>query len=81
MPLYPVKMKIFLILSGLTRGSYRAIGTMIAVCLVHGGVGPHVFSERLLCQLVGRPTPAVDLSEVDDDELRAALQKASYIYF
>ncbi|XP_052407890.1 uncharacterized protein DKFZp434B061-like [Carassius gibelio] len=62
---------------GLNRGIYRVIGKAISVCLVHGGVGPHVFSRRLLCQLTGEPTPPVDIEEVDDEDLKQQLQKAS----
>ncbi|XP_051980614.1 uncharacterized protein LOC127641796 [Xyrauchen texanus] len=36
---------------------YTWVAKMIAVCVVHGGVGPHFFSERLFHQICGIPTP------------------------
>ncbi|XP_058628876.1 uncharacterized protein LOC131538781 [Onychostoma macrolepis] len=35
----------------LYNGIYKLVGRMIAVCLVHGGVEPHFFPERLFCQV------------------------------
>jgi hypothetical protein len=66
------------VLSGLNRGTYVTIGKMISICIVHGGVGPHVFSARLLCQLTGEPAPPVDVMEIDDEELRSQILRASY---
>ncbi|CAL8282017.1 unnamed protein product [Merluccius merluccius] len=63
---------------GLNRGTYVIIGKMIAICLVHGGVGPYVFSERLLCQLTGEPAPPVDVMEIDDEDLKSQILEASY---
>nr|XP_055049529.1 G2/M phase-specific E3 ubiquitin-protein ligase-like isoform X1 [Misgurnus anguillicaudatus] len=60
---------------GLSRGTYRIVGMILSVCLVHGGLGPPVFSNRLLCQLIGEPSPPVDIMEVDDADLRQQLQK------
>ncbi|XP_056441053.1 G2/M phase-specific E3 ubiquitin-protein ligase-like isoform X1 [Gadus chalcogrammus] len=60
---------------GLNRGTYVSIGKMIAICIVHGGVGPYVFSARLLCQLTGEPAPPVDVMEIDDEELRSQILK------
>lgn len=42
----------------------------IAVCVVHGGVGQHLFSERLLHQISGIPTPP---ATVDDHTFREQL--------
>ena len=66
------------VLSGLNRGTYVSIGKMIGICFVHGGVGPYVFSARLLCQLTGEPAPPVDVMEIDDEELRSQILRASY---
>ncbi|XP_016349333.1 G2/M phase-specific E3 ubiquitin-protein ligase-like, partial [Sinocyclocheilus anshuiensis] len=48
---------------------------MIAVCVVHGGVGPHFFSERLFQQICGMPTSSASLDEVGDHTLREQLIK------
>ena len=72
------ELKMSVLVSELQRGSYRAIGTMLSVCLVHGGVGPYVFSERLICQLTGQSTPLGQMTELDDDDLRAGLEKAGF---
>ncbi|XP_073730949.1 uncharacterized protein [Misgurnus anguillicaudatus] len=68
--------KLYFIFTGLSRGTYRIVGMILSVCLVHGGLGPPVFSNRLLCQLIGEPSPPVDIMEVDDADLRQQLQKA-----
>ncbi|XP_049926216.1 G2/M phase-specific E3 ubiquitin-protein ligase-like isoform X2 [Epinephelus moara] len=60
---------------GLSRGTYKVIGNIISVSVVHGGVGPHVLSKRLLCRLTGETTPPVDLMEVEDEDLRNQFQK------
>ncbi|KAK0137639.1 hypothetical protein N1851_026170 [Merluccius polli] len=39
------------------------------------GVGPYVFSERLLCQLTGEPAPPVDVMEIDDEDLKTTIQE------
>ncbi|CAM4569709.1 unnamed protein product [Leuciscus chuanchicus] len=48
---------------------------MIAVCVVHGGVGPHFFSERLFNQICGIPTPPATVDEVGDHTFREQLIK------
>lgn len=48
---------------------------MIAVCVVHGGVGPHFFSERLFHQICGIPTPLATVDEVGDHTFREQLIK------
>ncbi|KAL0973527.1 hypothetical protein UPYG_G00205390 [Umbra pygmaea] len=60
---------------GLSRGTYKVLGMMFSVCLVHGGVGPRVLSRRLFAQLSGLPAPPVDITEVDDTELHDQLDK------
>nr|XP_055051490.1 G2/M phase-specific E3 ubiquitin-protein ligase-like [Misgurnus anguillicaudatus] len=60
---------------GLSRETYKILGMMFSVCLVHGGVGPRVLSKRLFAQLSGLPAPPVDMREVDDTELREELEK------
>ncbi|KAJ8381338.1 hypothetical protein SKAU_G00021160 [Synaphobranchus kaupii] len=54
---------------------YHRVGQMIAVCLVHGGVLPKFFSDRLYAQVCGQPTPPVSLQEIDDWEFKEKLQK------
>ncbi|KAL3054888.1 hypothetical protein OYC64_017752 [Pagothenia borchgrevinki] len=56
-----------------SRGNYKMLGMIFAVCLVHGGVGPCVLSRRMFAQLSGLPAPPVDITEVDDFELREQL--------
>ncbi|KAL1270813.1 hypothetical protein QQF64_029829 [Cirrhinus molitorella] len=48
---------------------------MIAVCIVHGGVGPHFFSERLFQQICGLPTSPASVDEVGDHTFREQLIK------
>jgi len=66
------------IVLGLSRGTYKVLGMMFSVCLVHGGVGPRVLSRRLFAQLSGLPAPPVDITEVDDPELQDQLDKVSF---
>ncbi len=54
---------------------YTLIGKMIAVCVVHGGVGPHFFSERLFQQICGIPTSPASVDDVGDHTLREQLDK------
>ena len=76
-----VKVCIFLsttniiIFSAIQTDEYRRVGQMIAVCLVHGGVLPNFFSERLYAQVCGLPTPPVSLQEIYDWEFKEKLQK------
>lgn len=56
---------------------YTLIGKMIAVCVVHGGVGPHFFSERLFQQICGIPTSPALMDEVGDHILREQLIKVT----
>ncbi|XP_015259137.1 PREDICTED: G2/M phase-specific E3 ubiquitin-protein ligase-like isoform X2 [Cyprinodon variegatus] len=45
--------------SALELKMYSCIGKMISVCLVHGGIGPHFFSQRLydhICGTLSKPT-------------------------
>ncbi|XP_047203559.1 G2/M phase-specific E3 ubiquitin-protein ligase-like [Girardinichthys multiradiatus] len=48
---------------------------MISVALVHGGIKPLFFSQRLYHSIASRPTPPVTLEEVDDRELQEQLQR------
>ncbi|KAI7789966.1 putative G2/M phase-specific E3 ubiquitin-protein ligase-like [Triplophysa rosa] len=59
----------------LENGLYSTIGKMIAVCIIHGGVGPHFFSDRLFMQLFGKCTPPVSLEEIADRSFREKLLK------
>ncbi|XP_039678115.1 G2/M phase-specific E3 ubiquitin-protein ligase-like isoform X1 [Perca fluviatilis] len=54
---------------------YTWVAKMIAVCVVHGGVGPHFFSERLFHQICGIPTPPATVDEVGDHTFREQLIK------
>ena len=54
---------------------YTWVATMIAVCVVHGGVGPHFFSERLFQQICGLPTLPTIVDEVGDHTFREHLIK------
>ncbi|XP_058625944.1 uncharacterized protein LOC131536818 [Onychostoma macrolepis] len=59
----------------LENGLYMTIAKMIAVCVVHGGVGPHFFSDRLFMQLCGQCTLPVSLEEIADSSFREKLSK------
>nr|XP_055033816.1 uncharacterized protein LOC129422116 isoform X2 [Misgurnus anguillicaudatus] len=59
----------------LENGLYMAIGKMIAVSVVHGGVGPRFFSIRLFKQLCGKCTLPVSLEEIADISFREKLSK------
>ncbi|XP_056099424.1 uncharacterized protein LOC130078001 isoform X3 [Rhinichthys klamathensis goyatoka] len=54
---------------------YASVGKMIAMCVVHGGVGPHFFSERLFQQICGMPTSSASVDEVGGHTLREQLIK------
>ncbi|KAL7400150.1 hypothetical protein ABVT39_007202 [Epinephelus coioides] len=54
---------------------YTWVAKMIAVCVVHGGVGPHFFSERLFQQICGIPTSLANVDEVCDHTFRQQLIK------
>ncbi|XP_076578623.1 G2/M phase-specific E3 ubiquitin-protein ligase-like [Chaetodon auriga] len=54
---------------------YAWVAKMIAVCVVHGGVGPHFFSQRLFHQICGIPTSPATVDEVGDHTFREQLTK------
>nr|XP_023670414.1 G2/M phase-specific E3 ubiquitin-protein ligase-like [Paramormyrops kingsleyae] len=54
---------------------YMWVARMISVCVVHGGVGPHFFSDRLYQQICGLPTALVKIEDVNDRTLREQLMK------
>nr|XP_055073116.1 uncharacterized protein LOC129453083 [Misgurnus anguillicaudatus] len=54
---------------------YMWVAKMIAVCVVHGGIGPHFFSERLFHQICGIPTHPATVDEVGDHTFREQLIK------
>ncbi|XP_050951519.1 uncharacterized protein LOC127154155 [Labeo rohita] len=54
---------------------YASVGKMIALCVTHGGVGPHFFSERLFQQICGVPTSPASVDEIGDHTLREQLIK------
>ncbi|XP_059375629.1 uncharacterized protein LOC132112055 isoform X2 [Carassius carassius] len=59
----------------LHKGLYRQISQMISVCIIHGGMGPHFFSEKLFLQVCGKPTHPATLDEVDDETFKEMLCK------
>ncbi|XP_045898288.1 G2/M phase-specific E3 ubiquitin-protein ligase-like isoform X2 [Micropterus dolomieu] len=61
----------------LHNNTYRLVGQMLAVCLIHGGVSPHFFSKRLFNQVCGLPPSPATIEEVVDHSLRAKLEKIS----
>lgn len=54
---------------------YMWVAKMISVCVVHGGVGPHFFSDKLYQQICGLPTAPVRVEDVSDHTLREQLMK------
>ncbi|ROI69467.1 G2/M phase-specific E3 ubiquitin-protein ligase [Anabarilius grahami] len=54
---------------------YMWVAKIIALCVVHGGVGPHFFSERLFHQICGIPTCPATVDEVGDHTFREQLIK------
>ncbi|XP_035990305.1 G2/M phase-specific E3 ubiquitin-protein ligase-like [Fundulus heteroclitus] len=64
-----------LVSQGVENGDYTLLGKMVSVALVHGGIRPRFFSSRLYTALGCRPTPPVNLDEVDDYDLKEKLQK------
>lgn len=57
------------------NADYSNLGKMVAVALIHGGIKPRFFSQRLYNSIANLPTPPVTVDEVDDRELREQLQK------
>ncbi|XP_025758213.1 uncharacterized protein LOC102079890 isoform X2 [Oreochromis niloticus] len=45
---------------------YTQIARMISVCVIHGGVAPNFFSDRLFNQICGKPSLPATLEEVGD---------------
>lgn len=56
---------------------YNCIGKMISVCLVHGGIGPHFFSQRLYDQICGTLSQPTLVEEVVNHSFRQQLIKVS----
>ena len=54
----------FALILALQSKLYTWVGKMIAVCVIHGGVGPHFFSERLFQQICGVETTPATVDEV-----------------
>ncbi len=61
--------------TALHTGLYRLVGTMISVCLIHGGVAPHFFSDRLYNQISGKPTGPASMADIGDQQVNERLQK------
>lgn len=64
--------------TALHKGLYRQISQMISVCIIHGGIGPHFFSEKLFLQVCGKPTRPATLDEVDDETFKEMLRKVRF---
>ncbi|XP_024118464.1 G2/M phase-specific E3 ubiquitin-protein ligase [Oryzias melastigma] len=64
----------------LQRGLYRTFGVMIAVAIVHGGVMPGFFSQKLYDNLCERETPAPTLGDISDLELQKKLRKVCQFF-
>ncbi|XP_073805089.1 G2/M phase-specific E3 ubiquitin-protein ligase-like [Danio rerio] len=58
----------------LYNGMYKQVGRMIAVCLIHGGVEPNFFSERLFLQVCNLKPSAPDIEEIVDFEFREKIK-------
>ena len=67
----------FVFILALQSKLYTWVGKMIAVCVIHGGVGPHFFSERLFQQICGVETTPATVDEVGDHTFRQQLMKVS----
>lgn len=52
---------------------------MIAVCLIHGAVEPHFFSERLFLQVCNLKPPAPDIDEIVDYEFRKKMKAVRFL--
>ncbi|KAG9259587.1 hypothetical protein AMEX_G27908 [Astyanax mexicanus] len=61
----------------LHTNTYKSVGQMLSVCLIHGGVSPNFFSKRLFSQVFGLPSGPATIEDVVDHGLRAKLEKAS----
>ncbi|XP_043983724.1 G2/M phase-specific E3 ubiquitin-protein ligase-like [Gambusia affinis] len=61
--------------SALESKMYYCIGKMISVCLVHGGIGPHFFSQRLYDQICGTLSQHTLVEEVVNHSFRQQLIK------
>ncbi|KAL1273710.1 hypothetical protein QQF64_026524 [Cirrhinus molitorella] len=61
--------------NALQTGLYRLAGMMISVCLIHGGVAPNFFSDRLFNWISGKPTGPASLKDVGDQQVKDRLQK------
>lgn len=45
------------------------------MCLIHGGVAPHFFSDRLFNWISGKPTGPASLADIGDPQVYERLQK------
>ncbi|XP_013855809.1 G2/M phase-specific E3 ubiquitin-protein ligase [Austrofundulus limnaeus] len=61
--------------SALESKMYNCIGKMISVCLVHGGIGPHFFSQRLYDHICGTLSQPTLVEEVVNHSFREQLIK------
>ncbi|KAG5280607.1 hypothetical protein AALO_G00062030 [Alosa alosa] len=59
----------------LKKKTYQQIARMISVCVIHGGVAPGFFSDRLYGQLCRTRTPPATLEEVSDVSFKEKLLK------
>lgn len=56
---------------------YTQIARMISVCVIHGGVAPNFFSDRLFNQICGKPSLPATLEEVGDFTFQEKLLEVS----
>ena len=63
--------------TALYNGIYKQVDRIIAVCLVHGGVEPQFFSERLYRQVCALQPPMPELKEIAEYDFREKLEKVS----
>lgn len=68
---------LYVVFTALERKLYTQIARMISVCIIHGGVAPNFFAERLFSQLCDKPTHPVTLEEVSDAKFKERLLKVS----
>lgn len=61
--------------SAIGEDEFFLAGKMIAVCIVHGGPGPHFLSRDLVNHIIGQPGFCANLKDVTDDEIGRALNE------
>lgn len=67
--------------SAVEKKRYRTFGVMVAVALIHGGVSPAFFTERLYSKLCGLPVPLPSLEDIGDPSLVEKLKKVHLNFY